>query len=297
MGKLPYQVYLQTWFSTGPNSCGGTLLNKRYVLTAMHCIKEKEEYSKNTKVVLGEHNIQKDWETKAKVQVIQVSKIISREDYNTPEELDNDIALLKLAEDVKFSSSVVPACLPANADKDYTGQYATVSGWGAIRNKGPGSEVLKETKVKVMKKTDKPCLSYKVDDKLICGWAPKTDSCQGDSGGPLAVKDDGKNTVIGVVSWGYGCAGEDAGIYAKVTGYLDWIHSHIADGWCGGAAGPATPAKPATTKGKACDVSCIIGKVTGREFVGDVESVCSAGVCTAVDGSDLCKTLEVEGIC
>ena len=36
------------------------------------------------------------------------------------------------------------------------------------------------------------------------------DTCQGDSGGPLVTQDD---TLIGVVSWGNGCAAGDPGAY------------------------------------------------------------------------------------
>ena len=63
----------------------------------------------------------------------------------------------------------------------------------------------------------------------MCAYKQGTDSCQGDSGGPLVVKEDGRMTVVGVVSYGFGCARSGfAGIYARITNYLDWIHENIA---------------------------------------------------------------------
>ena len=94
--------------------------------------------------------------------------------------------------------------------------------------------MLKETKQTILANTDEDCVrganqGRSVGNTKMCGYKYGTDSCQGDSGGPLVVKEGGRWTVIGVVSYGVGCARRGfAGVYARVTNYLDWINENIA---------------------------------------------------------------------
>merc|ERR1719481_2535524 len=201
-------------------------------------------------LILGEHDVSDEVET-PKVQTLKVTATMHPK---YKDETMNDIAILKLSKAAAFNKNVVPACLPTDKSKTYIGMSAVVSGWGLTAEKGSPSTVLKETTVKVIANTAKECLKAtemtKVDGGKLCTYKKGTDQCSGDSGGPLVVSENGRLTVIGAVSGGFGCARAGfAGYFARVTFYLDWINSLIKDGWCTGTSSTtkATTAAVTTT--------------------------------------------------
>merc|ERR1711990_511539 len=296
MHSKPYQVYLQSCSSRGCAMCGATLLNKRYAMTAMHCVEEASSLT----VALGEHNIRTDIENH-RAKTIAVERVIKRSDYDT-NSVNNDIALLRLAEDVDLTSTIVPACLPSTNSQKYTGWQALVSGWGTTSSGGATSDVLKETSQTILANTAAECVqgaggpgsTAVVPGTKLCAYKEGTDSCQGDSGGPLVVMEDGRWTVVGVVSYGFGCATPGfAGVYARVTNYLSWIQSNIADGWCDTGSSIKFPI--ATTSQPVqqwCDFRCTnVGTLNADSVnLNGIPATCSGGFCRATDGSSLCST-------
>jgi hypothetical protein len=54
------------------------------------------------------------------------------------------------------------------------------------------------------------------------------DACEGDGGGPLMVFTNSKRwELIGITSYGDGCATEYPGVYTRVTAFLTWIQQFV----------------------------------------------------------------------
>ena len=60
-----------------------------------------------------------------------------------------DAAVLFLSSALTFTSSVAPVCLPGSVRSLYTGQIATVTGWGLTGASGDSSPTLQEVEVTV----------------------------------------------------------------------------------------------------------------------------------------------------
>merc|ERR1712210_160450 len=242
--KLPYQVLVSPCNKQGNClMCGGTILNKRYVVTAAHCLYAGKDLmtlkgGSQFRVMLGEHD-----HCKATSSFVLASAVHKHPKFDiSSASVDNDIAILKLSKDLTFSDKIKPVCLPTSATKDYSGKASTISGWGGTKAYTPMKPVdqprqcaLKEAIVNILKPSSTKCSNFLGDSSSttrLCAWGKGTDACQGDSGGPLTVAENGKYVLLGVVSYGSGCATEHPGVYARVQGFLPWMKNIIADGEC-----------------------------------------------------------------
>ena len=101
---------------------------------------------------MGEHDT-----SDSEVDRRDVSKIRTHPQYNQ-EDAYYDFAILFLSSLLTFSSSITPVCLPASTQSLYTGQVATVTGWGLTSSGGSPASTLQEAEVIVV--SNEECMDY-----------------------------------------------------------------------------------------------------------------------------------------
>lgn len=216
-GEFPYQVGLALNSGTLP-FCGGSVIAKRWIVTAAHCLKGSSglQFSiSSLRPFVGTVNARSRLRKE-----LSVAKVIIHGSYSTSTH-SNDIALIKTTSDIP----VQPISLPSQgAGASGSG---VVSGWGTIREGGPRSTDLLTTELDIL--PDNTCQRiYRPYSRreMLCGGYLRggRDTCQGDSGGPFAQS----GVLIGITSFGRGCARANTpGVYTRVSNYVDWIRYYV----------------------------------------------------------------------
>ncbi|KAH8394506.1 hypothetical protein KR215_001932 [Drosophila sulfurigaster] len=239
LDEFPWMALLEYTNSEGQRelNCGGSLINNRYILTAAHCVTGQisVEVGQLTTVRLGEYDISKEIDCVRNVcnrPVIEIGieEVIVHPQYNADDNnRHNDIALIRLNQQVELNEYIIPVCLPLVSTRAAinTNDKLTVSGWG---------RTLLARQSNIKQRIDLPVADQDycktkfatkrisvISSQLCVGGEYIRDSCDGDSGGPL-MRYTGAWYLEGVVSFGNRCGLEGwPGVYTRVTDYIDWI--------------------------------------------------------------------------
>ncbi|KAG4068483.1 hypothetical protein HA402_004824 [Bradysia odoriphaga] len=216
--NFPYQISMNHY---GSHRCGGSIIHKRYVLTAAHC---------TVGVILNALSIRAGSSLRTSGGInVAVAKIVQHPRFNS-HTLDFDISIMYLSWNLIFTSSMHAINLPKQGEVLPVGTNTLISGWGAMSETAGSTRQLQYVQVPII--NDNTCQSaYRgynvITANMICAGLNRIggkDACQGDSGGPMAAH--GK--LFGIISWGFGCARPNyPGVYTKVSVFRDWIDSII----------------------------------------------------------------------
>uniref|UniRef100_A0A3Q3FX21 trypsin n=1 Tax=Labrus bergylta TaxID=56723 RepID=A0A3Q3FX21_9LABR len=216
--SIKYTVSIQT--TRRQHICGGSLINKYWVLTAAHCNIGVE----NIVIVAGDYSLTIFEGTE---QEILPKVLVPHPDYNNTTN-NSDIMLIKAP--VYLNSYVSIALLPRHGASISVGRICRVSGWGYTSPSGGQIPSTIHT-VRLPIVSTQQCNSSEsfdghITENMLCaGYSiGGKDACQGDSGGPLVCE----GRVYGIVSWGIGCGdAQFPGVYTAVSKFRRWIDNTI----------------------------------------------------------------------
>jgi secreted trypsin-like serine protease len=233
----PWQVLLIGDHGGALSLCGGSVIDESHIVTAAHCVQDDDGAPMAAAALsvyagtltLSERNA-------PEVQRPGVATVHIHPGWNGSSSVGrDDAAVLTLATPLILGGAVQKIALATADVEERMGPSTTMqlTGWGqtgarGIRDdptvSGTASDRLQVSST-LRRSPDcaaKQALNqaYQGFDATtqICADAPGSDACNGDSGGPLAYQDAGTWYLVGIVSYGYGCAASGyPGVYTRVA--------------------------------------------------------------------------------
>lgn len=231
--EFPYAISLKYYtpnkiYKVSTTKCGGTIISKLLIITAAHCTKGKKE--KELFITFGENLFTRHYGNIDRMR--NISRIFEYEEFNSTSFQINDIVLLQVDKEIKFSDVAKPINL-MKKDEKIQSNYSLVTGF---KNFGIKTEkYLMANNVQILEIDECNDTKSWFNERQICGrWTINQTVTQGDSGSALiSLRENGEKVLIGIVSFAFNVQDKKTlflkvfVIFTRVSYYLDWICKNI----------------------------------------------------------------------
>lgn len=243
-GAWPWLVAVYTHdITTLSYQCAGSLISKRIILTAAHCMYLGDKILQADEIVLslGRHNILK-WQLDDGAIMREALLVVIHPDFINKDKYsyDADIAVIVLKTPIQYSKFIRPICLWRGPKDIYPiqGTLGKIVGWGHDpKANGMLTSEPKEIDIPIVSQEE--CFtSHKIipqiaSNRTFCaGRRNDMGPCNGDSGGAMAIKYKNQWTLRGIVSVAISksnniCDLRHYVIFTDIAKLLDWILMYV----------------------------------------------------------------------
>uniref|UniRef100_A0A8C6MH52 Transmembrane serine protease 3a n=1 Tax=Nothobranchius furzeri TaxID=105023 RepID=A0A8C6MH52_NOTFU len=173
------------------------------------------------------------WQVSLHLNNEHICGVIIKSCYTTDPNEDRDSnpsPFIPSASPLNQTASAAPACTKWNTISRHKHPIKSKLWTVSVFWSGESSVVLRSAMVPLIsaKTCNQPDVYRgRLTSRMICAGYLEggVDACQGDSGGPLACERSSEWKLVGVTSWGEGCALRNKpGVYTNVPAVLSWIH-------------------------------------------------------------------------
>uniref|UniRef100_A0A182SHZ2 Peptidase S1 domain-containing protein n=1 Tax=Anopheles maculatus TaxID=74869 RepID=A0A182SHZ2_9DIPT len=220
MGAYPAQVAIQIGAAA---FCGGTILNQNHILSAASCVLD----GNNNLIAANQFTVRAGVLTvDQNAPALAVNRIFPHPQYN-PWSFENDIAVLRLTNNIVFPQVATPNMAPAELNHRivYDGAICQVLGWNWL----PTAQNVPLQVLNVLFASRESCTGQHqglLRDSMVCTQltAPAHGVCAANRGGGLYCN----NMLTGVISFGFGCGSNNTyTVYTQVRYFHHWIQQQF----------------------------------------------------------------------